>query len=303
MDDAAAAARRMWALFEPVHVVTYFTAEGRGAFEAAGLRGFWRGYFAGRAAPLGRTGAAPVVASFFVFAPGMVSRAIPAVWDLTAPAAVLPARQAGAAAAIGRLLGLPPARPVPAGVRAAADGLMAAATGLEQAGRPLAAANLALPVPEEPLARLWHAATLLREHRGDGHVAALVAADLDGAEALLLRIGTEQAAPGAHVAASWGREQMQPARGWTDAEWDAAAARLADRGLLDQTAAATQAGVALHREIERVTDRAAARPWVRLGGQRTAELAALLAPVSRACARDMPFPNPVGVPSPEPSPG
>jgi hypothetical protein len=289
----------MWALFEPVHVVTYFSAEGRGAFEAVGLRGFWRGYFAGRAAPLGPTGAAPVIATFFVFAPGMVNRAIPAVWDLTAPAAVLQARQAGAAAAISRLLGLPPADPVPAGVLGVADGLMAAATVLEQAGRPLAAANIALPVPEEPLARLWHAATLLREHRGDGHVAALVAADLDGAEALLLRIGTEQAAPGAHVAASWGREQMQPARGWTDAEWDAAAARLADRGLLDRAAVATPAGVALHREIEHATDRAAARPWARFGAQRTAELAALLAPVSRACARDMPFPNPVGVPSPE----
>jgi hypothetical protein len=301
MDDGTRAARRMWTLFEPVHVVTYFSAEGRGAFEAAGLRGFWRGYFAGRAAPLGRTGAAPVIASFFVFAPGMVSRAVPAAWDLAAPAAVLQARQAGAVAAIGRLLGLPPARPVPAGVRAAADGLMAAAAGLEQAGRPLAAANIALPVPEEPLARLWHAATLLREHRGDGHVATLVAADLDGAEALLLRLGTEQAAPGGHVAASWGREQMQPARGWTDAEWDAAAARLGDRGLLTKAATATPAGVALHSEIEHATDRAAARPWARLGGQRTADLAALLAPVSRACARDMPFPNPVGVPSPEPA--
>jgi hypothetical protein len=300
MDDATAAARRMWALFEPVHVVTYFSAEGRGAFEAAGLRGFWRGYFAGRAAPLGRTDAAPVIASFFVFAPAMVSRAIPAVWDLAAPAAVLAARQAGAAAAVGRLLGLPSARPVPAEVRAAADGLLAAATGLEQAGRPLAAANIALPVPEEPLARLWHAATLLREHRGDGHVAALVAAGLDGVEALLLRIGTEQAVPGGHVAASWGREQMQPARGWTDAEWDAAAARLADRGLLDR-AAATPAGVALHRDIEHATDRAATRPWAQLGGQRTADLVALLAPVSRACARDMPFPNPVGVPSPAPA--
>jgi hypothetical protein len=301
MDDAAAAARRMWTLFEPVHVVTYFSPEGRDAFEAAGLRGFWRGYFAGRAAPLGRTGAAPVVASFFVFAPAMVSRAIPAVWDLAAPAAVLAARQAGAVAAVGRLLGLPAAGPVPAEVRAAADGLRAAATGLEQAGRPLAAANIALPVPEEPLARLWHAATLLREHRGDGHVAALVAADLDGVEALLLRIGTEQAAPGGHVAESWGREQMQPARGWPDAEWDAATARLADRGLLDQAAAATPAGVALHRDIEHATDRAAARPWARLGGQGTADLAALLAPVSRACARDMPFPNPVGVPSPAPA--
>src|SRR6202042_2634790 len=133
----------------------------------------------------------------------------------------------------------PPPRPAPAGGRAAADGLMAAATGLEQSGRPLAAANIALPIPEEPLARLWHAATLLREHRGDGHVAALVAADLDGAEALLLRIGTEQAGDASHVAASWGRDQMQPVRGWTDAQWDAAAARLAARGLLDHDGAAT----------------------------------------------------------------
>jgi hypothetical protein len=298
MDDAAAAARRMWTLFEPVHVVTYFSPEGRDAFEAAGLRGFWRGYFAGRAAPLGRTGAAPVVASFFVFAPAMVSRAIPAVRDLAAPAAVLAARQAGAVAAVGRLLGLPAAGPVPAEVRAAADGLMAAATGLEQAGRPLAAANIALPVPEEPLARLWHAATLLREHRGDGHVAALVAAGLDGAEALALRIGTDQAGDGSHVAASWGREQMQPARGWTDAQWDAAAARLAARGLLDHAGAATAAGIAVHQEIELATDRAAARPWAQLGRRRTAGLAAALQPVARACAQAMPFPNPVGVPPP-----
>jgi hypothetical protein len=301
MDDGTGAARRMWALFEPVHVVTYFSAEGRGAFESAGLRGFWRGYFAGRAAPLGRIDAAPVIASFFVFAPDMVRRAIPAVWDLARPADVLVARQAGAAAAIGRLLGLAPGDAVPAWVVAAADDLMAAATGLEQSGRVLAAANIALPVPAEPLARLWHAATLLREHRGDGHVAALVAAGLDGAEALLLRIGTEQAGTSDHVGASWGRAQLQPARGWTDAEWDAAAARLTGRGLLDQAGAATPSGVALHREVEHATDRAAARPWAHLGEGRTAELAALLMPVARACAQDMPFPNPVGVPSPVPA--
>ena len=210
MDDAMAAARRMWALFEPVHVVTYFTPEGRAAFEEAGLRGFWRGYFAGRAAPLSPTGAAPVIASFFVFAPAMVKHAIPAVFDLASPPTVLQARQAGAIAAIRRLLGLQPGSAVPAGVRAAADELMTAASDLDQAGRLLAAANIALPVPEEPLARLWHAATLLREHRGDGHVAALVAACLDGAEALALRIGIDQAGDGSYVAASWGRDQISP---------------------------------------------------------------------------------------------
>jgi hypothetical protein len=244
-----------------------------------------------------------VIATFFAFAPAMVSRAIPAVWALAAPPAVLQARQAGAVAAIRRLLGLTTGDRAPAGVRAAADELMAAASGLDQAGRMLAASNLALPVPDEPVARLWHAATVLREHRGDGHVAALVAAGLDGAEALALRTGADLAAAAAgHPATSWGRDELQPARGWTDAQWDAATARLADRGLLEPDGAATPAGAGLHREIELATDRAAARPWASLGLERTAALAAALQPVATACAKAMPFPNPVGVPRPAPDP-
>ncbi len=74
MTDPAATARRMWTLFEPVHVVSYFAAPAKGAFEQAGLRGFWRGYFAGRAAPIGPVGAAPVIAAFFSFAPSMVDQ-------------------------------------------------------------------------------------------------------------------------------------------------------------------------------------------------------------------------------------
>jgi hypothetical protein len=305
MDSAAATARQMWTLFEPVHVVSYFTPEARSALEQAGLRGFWRGYFAGRAAPMGQVGAPAVIAAFFVFAPGMVGRAIPGVWELATPAAALAARQAGAVAAVRRLLGLNPADPVPAVVTAASDQLAAAAGNLDGAGHSLAAPNLALPMPEEPVARLWHAATLLREHRGDGHVATLVAADLDGAEALALRAGVDRAGEnragdgtGSHVAAGWKRDQMQPARGWTDAEWDAADERLAARGLLDDERAATAAGVALHREIEHATDQAAARPWTSLGQDRVAALAQLLRPVARACATAMPFPNPVGVPAP-----
>src|SRR5208282_5160219 len=100
MNDAAGAARRMWTLFEPVHVVTYFTAEARAGFEQAGLRGFWRGYFAGRAAPLGPVGPAPVTASFCTFAPAMTTRALPAVWELISPGDALAVRQAGAVAAL-----------------------------------------------------------------------------------------------------------------------------------------------------------------------------------------------------------
>src|SRR5215467_2417354 len=101
---ASQTARRMWTLFEPVHDVTYFAPEARAAFEAAGLRGFWRGYFAGRSAPLGRIAAAPVTASFYTFAPAMVSRALPGVWDLVSPDEALLARQAGAVAALNRIL-------------------------------------------------------------------------------------------------------------------------------------------------------------------------------------------------------
>ena len=173
----AAQARQMWMLAEPVHAVTYFSAEGRAAFTEAGLRGFWRGYFAGRAAPLGPVGPAPVIASFFTFAPSMVTRALPAVWDLATPQEALRARSAGATAALRRVLtGL--GDDLPAQVSRAADGLSAAMAGVNCAGRVLAAANAALPVPDEPLARLWQAATVLREHRGDGHFAALVAAGL-----------------------------------------------------------------------------------------------------------------------------
>jgi hypothetical protein len=202
MDNAARAARRMWTLFEPVHVVTYFSAEALAAFTGAGLRGFWRGYFAGRAAPLGAVGAAPVTASFFTFAPPMVARALPGVWELITPQDALAVRVAGAVAALHRLAGDREAE-----VAAAADLLLRATDGLDCAGRVLAAANAALPVPGEPAARLWHAATLLREHRGDGHFAALVAAGIDGCEALVLRAAS---VPGDGAGGGPTREQLLP---------------------------------------------------------------------------------------------
>ena len=292
----------MWTLFEPVHVISYFAAEAQDAFEQAGLRGFWRGYFAGRAAPMGPVGPAPVIAAFCSFAPAMVTRALPAVWDLIRPADALRVRQAGAVASLRRLLGLTPGDPVPDQVGLAAGQLEDAASDLDITGRVLGAANSVLPVPDEPLARLWHAATVLREHRGDGHIAALVAADIDGCESLVLRVGVDLATSGrGHVSAGVSREQFQAARGWTDAAWAAAATRLVARGLVtdvwQDTRPATEAGVALHRSIEESTDLAAARPWARLGPERTSELATVLAPISAACTDELPFPNPVGVPA------
>ncbi|HXZ63903.1 MAG TPA: hypothetical protein VEH05_04165 [Streptosporangiaceae bacterium] len=294
---AAATARRMWTLFEPIHIVSYFAAEPRQAFERAGVRGYWRGYFAGRAAPLGEVGAGPVTAAFFSFAPAMVGRAVPGVWALITPGEALAVRQAGAVAALRQLVGHDGLA-----VAAAADYLAEVAAGLTAAGHVLGAANLELPVPAEPLARLWHAATVLREHRGDGHVAALVAADLDGAEALALRAGVDLAARGARSQESggWTRDQLQPIRGWTDADWDAAVARLADRGLVRPDGAATAAGTALHQGVEDATDQAAARPWSRLPVARAVELDDLLRPIARACAAVLPFPHPASTADPAP---
>jgi len=278
MESADRTARRLWTLFEPVHAVTYFSPEARSAFTDAGLRGFCRGYFSGRGAPLGPVAAAPVIASFFNFAPSMVSRALPAVWDLISPADALAVRQAGAVAALNRLLA-----DVDADIKLAADLLAAAADDLDFAGRVLAAANAALPVPDEPIARLWHAATVLREHRGDGHFAALLASDVDGCEAVVLQAGKKVP-----------REQIQPVRGWTDEEWDNTAARLVARGLLTEDGQQTPDGEALTADVEHRTDMVAARPWH--DQELAAKLAEILRPIAVACAADLPFPNPIGVP-------
>jgi hypothetical protein len=271
----------MWCRYEPVHAVTYFAPEARESYEAAGLRGFWRGYFAGRAAPLGPIGAAPVLAAFFSFAPGMVHRALPDVWQRAEPHSVLGARSAGAVAALSRLT---------AGLSAeslarAADLLAGAAGRLDLSGRVLGAANAALPVPEQPLARLWQAATTLREHRGDGHVAAWVAAGISGVEALAFR-----------AAHDLDRNTLQPARGWTDQEWDAATRRLIERGWLDASGAVTPTGLAGYQEVEAATDRAAAHPWTGVDVER---LSTLLTPIARACHAMMPAGNPIGLPPPD----
>jgi len=288
--DAAHTARAMWTLFEPVHAVIYFAPEARGAFEEAGLRGFWRGYFAGRAAPLGPAGAAVVTASFFNFAPAFVGRAIPAVWDLITPEDALRTRLAGADAA---LRGLLAGREAEATV--AADLLWQVIGELDFSGRVLAAANAALPTPDgqssgiqsSGWARLWQAATVLREHRGDGHFAALAAADIDGCEAVALRCCRDLR-----------REDLQPVRGWTDEAWKQALARLADRGWVGADGRLTSAGRAAHDTVENATDRAAARPWARLGADATAELASVLTPLAKACAAVVPYPSPIGVPVP-----
>jgi helix-turn-helix protein len=284
----------MWTLFEPVHAVTYFAPAALEAYKAAGLRGFWRGYFAGRAAPLGAAGPAAVTASFYNFAPSFVARAVPGVWELISPDDALRVRSDGAMAALRELLAGRDAE-----VKAAAGLLDRALDGLDYPGRVLSAANGALdgagalggagaPGGDgEDLGRLWQATTTLREHRGDGHFAALVAADVDGCEVLVLRCGLDM-----------DRATMQPIRGWTDDQWDAARGRLAGRGLIDADGTITDAGREVHAAVEAATDQAAERPWARLGEAGVDELAEALLPLAVACAQVVPYPSPIGVPRP-----
>ncbi|MER7888655.1 hypothetical protein ABTX15_02390 [Micromonospora sp. NPDC094482] len=271
----------MWTHYEPVHAVTYFHPRARSAFEAVGLRGYWRGYFAGRAAPLGPTEAAPVIAAFFTFAPPMVTRALPAVWRLATPQEALRARLTGAVQALAEFTYELPEEHL----TEAADLLEAAAGAADNAGRVLGAANAALPAGEYPLARLWQAATTLREHRGDGHIAALVAADLDPVEALTWRVALD--IPAQHLLG----------RGWTEEQWAAARDRLRSRGWLTPDGEPTERGRVGFQAVEDATDAAAARPWQALGADRTDRLRELLEPVARRCHSVIPAQSPIGLPA------
>ena len=282
-----ATARRLWALGEPLHALTYFADEARTAFDAVGLRGFWAGYFAGRAAPLGAVGPAVVTATFASFAPSFVARRVPEVWTTTSPADALAARLAGVNAAVQRAL---PGWADSAEATEAAELARRAAAAVDVPGRPLAAANAALPSPEPPHLALWQALTTLREHRGDGHLAALLQRELIGLPALVL-----SAAAGT-TAAEW----LQKARGWSPEEWAAAAEALTGRGWLSGGELSAE-GLAIRAAVEADTDRLALGPWTALGDVGCDRLAALLGPVRRAivAAGEWPAHNPIGVPDPD----
>ncbi|MFF5987540.1 SCO6745 family protein [Prauserella flavalba] len=279
------AARSLWVLLEPVHDVTYFAPQARAAHEAVGLRGFWRGYVATRAAPLGVVGLGTVTAVFHNFAPAFLARSIPAVWEMAAPAQALAARGDGAVAALDAYV---PSLRQDSRLSVSVEVLHRIVGAVSWSGRPLAAANAALDWPDEPLAALWQAATTLREHRGDGHVAVLVSEGIDGVEAHVLR-----------DAADGSRAVTEPARGWTEQEWAEAAERLRERGLLSAPGSLSESGRALREHIERRTDVLAAPPYGVVRETELTSLAAFLRPAARTLAAEVvPFPNPVGAPAP-----
>ncbi len=279
-------ARRMWLATEPYHAVVYFAAEPRAAYDGAGLRGGWMGYFASRSAAMGPVPAAVVIATFFNFHPRMVRRAIPDAWGFAAPERVLAARRAGVDAALRRLLGDWCGGPEAV---EAADLAHRAAEHCDPAGRPLHAAHADLDWPEEPHVSLWHALTLLREFRGDGHVTSLLAEGIDGCEAHIT-LSSNSGMPA---------DVFRRARGWSEEEWAAAEDRLRARGWLRDDGIPTDAGHAVRDAVEARTDTLALAPWRHLGEEGCQRLADLLRPaVARITGGDgLPYPNPMGLPA------
>lgn len=242
---AAVARRVTQELLEPIHLVAYMADEPTEALQGLGFEGYWPGYFASRSAPLGRVPAEVVDALFYNFAPGEVATYIPKVWEITTPEAALAARQEGCVKALRRILGELADAPE---VARAADLAIRVALNAPLEGRILYAGLRSLPVPDEPVAKLWHAATLLREHRGEGHMIALVAAGIDGQEAHVLQAIHTGLKP-----AEYGR--LDPL---TPAQLEAVVDGLRARGLVDASAEFTTAGRETKDRIESLTDALAA---------------------------------------------
>ncbi|MFE6159874.1 hypothetical protein ACFQ7F_13290 [Streptomyces sp. NPDC056486] len=275
----ASAGRHCHNAVSPLHAAMYFAPEPQEELTALGLEPGPMVYLAGRAAPLGAVDAGTVTATFYNFNHEHVRRYIPAAWTVTTPEAVLAARLRGADGTLRRLLGAEAL--ISTQMTEAAELALHATEACRREARPLYAANVDLPVPEEPHLALWHAATLLREHRGDGHLAALAVAGLSGIEALVLHNATGKAATSA---------LLMRTRGWSERQWDAARDQLRERGLLDGAGDLTDAGTALRGETEALTDRLDAAPYDHLGEAATARLTELAGAFSGTLRAEGAFP-------------
>ena len=289
-------ARRAHNATNALHSLIYFAPETEERLVAAGLEAGRMCYFAGRSAPMGAVSGGVVAATFYNFHPALVARCIPRAWQLASPAAIVSARFAAADAALTRLLG---PEVIASGDMTTIAGLVREAAGACSAeGRPLYAGHADLDWPSAPHLVMWHGLSLLREHRGDGHVAALVAAGLSGIDALVTHVATGEGFVPGFARAS---------RGWSRPEWDAAVERLVARGLLEGASALTPEGIsvlapegfgaltpagnALRAHVEQETDQMAAAPWQHLGGDASEEVIRIGKAMTRAAASAGAFPR------------
>ncbi len=263
------AGRRCHNVLNALHTTHYFSPDVGRELAPLGITHPKAVNFAIRAAALGAVGAGTVTATFFNYKPDTVARFVPEIWHTAAPEDVLAARLRAVDTTLRRLLG-DEAVASPEMAEAARLALRATEA-CSPSGRPLYAAHAALAVPDEPHLAYWHAATLLREHRGDGHLAALLDAELDPVEALVSHTAT-----GKSMTPTWNLNT----RGWTRDDWDAAVERLRGRGLVAADGELTESGVALRKAIEERTDRLDRAPYEHLGAadvERLTELGTVFA--------------------------
>jgi hypothetical protein len=263
--DIVQQARRLRNVTEPIAAGVYFAPEAIQGYEALGLD-YFQGYFCSRSACLGAAPWSVVCAAFAAFKPAAVEAAVTAGWQTTDPQSMLDARLAGATAQLERLLG---DVAKPADVERATEILYSLTDGVDPSGRMLYAGLSIQPRPDSLFGGLWHAADLVREHRGDGHIAAWIPYT-DSTEITVL---TELA---------WGIPPRSYVftRGWSEEEVDAAYERLGARGLVDDRGM-TEAGTALRDQIERATDLATRSVTERLA-EHGDELFALITPWAEA---------------------
>lgn len=262
---------------ESLHSMIYFAPEAEERLVAAGLRPGRMCYFASRSAPMGRVGPAVTTATFVNFNPELVARFIPRAWTLASIEAILAARLEAVDLALRRLLGDAVGSPEVSELAALTREATAA---LRPEGRPLYAGHAELPWPDAPHLVLWHAVTLLRESRGDGHTMALARAGLTGIESIVTHTATNR---------GFTVDAAKLLRGWSDEQWDSAVAGLQQRGLMDGTQL-TEAGVALRAGIEAETDALSSSPWDRLGAERTQRVVELGKQLSRTIVANGAFP-------------
>ncbi|MBB2986361.1 SCO6745 family protein [Terracoccus luteus] len=258
-DELRRASRRAWGALETLHVLGYFAPAVRDAYVALGLHPRLS-YFAARSAAFGPVGPAVPTATFYVFSPRLYELALPASWSVASPEQVQRTRREAMAGVLEQVIG-------DVDLTELLELATTACDGLTPPGRPLYAAHAALDRPHDPRVALWHAATLLREHRGDGHVAVLLRQRLDPVESLVLG-----------GLFSGNTEFVRTTRGWTDEQWDAGTRRLERRGLVHD-AALTGDGLAFRRRVERETDDLALEGWAHLGLEGTQRVVELATPL------------------------
>lgn len=277
-----ATARQLHQRLEPLHGFIYFSPEAAEEYATLGLTG-QDGYFASRAAAMGAVGPDVVIATFFNFQPHLVRSALPSAWHVTTPAEVLAARLRGADATLRRILG---DAVDDEDLAEAAALARRAAEACRPEGRPLFAAHAGLPWPDEPHLELFHAITLLREHRGDGHVAALTLENLDNGDVLVTHAASEEFGLPEWI--------LQRTRGFSDEDWADAKARVRQRELIDDDDHLTEEGKHLRQRIEDRTDEAALPPWQILGDEGCERLLELARPYSRTVLKSGIFGGPPG---------